>query len=259
MRKSLSRASAIALACAAAFAVSHQSALAADMIPVTEDVMTSSFFQGANTVRGYGTENNRPVLRVSNHNPTGLTGAETIYLHFNQDFSVYTGPVSAVLTLQSVSGNIGFDAGPGNPFLVSAHAVNANPFTSIIDDTNPAPAGTTSWLNFYNNNILAADAAARTSISSFGTVSFDVSSIVNSWIAGTNANHFIALTGKNDLSGNDFLHGFVNNNNGGVLAGATFLTVAAVPEPETYALLLAGLGLIGACVRRQKRTEPNAA
>jgi hypothetical protein len=29
-------------------------------------------------------------------------------------------------------------------------------------------------------------------------------------------------------------------------------TVAAVPEPETYAMLLAGLGLIGAAVKRRK-------
>ena len=30
--------------------------------------------------------------------------------------------------------------------------------------------------------------------------------------------------------------------------------VAAVPEPETYAMLLAGLGLIGSIVRRRKTT-----
>jgi hypothetical protein len=31
------------------------------------------------------------------------------------------------------------------------------------------------------------------------------------------------------------------------------LTVAAVPEPETYAMLLAGLGLVGFAVRRRSR------
>jgi hypothetical protein len=30
--------------------------------------------------------------------------------------------------------------------------------------------------------------------------------------------------------------------------------VAAVPEPESYAMLLAGLGLVGAIVRRRKST-----
>lgn len=257
MRKSLSRASAIALACAAAFAVSHQSARAADVIPVTEDVMTSSFFTGADLVRGYPGDN-RPTFRVSNDNAFGLPGAETIYLYFDRDFSTYTGPVSAILTVQSISGGFNADASPSNPLLLSAHAVNADPFTSITDNTNPG--GTTSWLTFYNNNILAADPAAQTSVSAFGAVNVDVSGIVNSWITGTNTNHFIALTGKNDI-GADVLHGFRNNNDNilGTSSGYSFLTVTAVPEPETYALLLAGLGLIGACVRRQKRTESNAA
>ena len=40
---------------------------------------------------------------------------------------------------------------------------------------------------------------------------------------------------------------------GGSLDNVVVTAVTAVPEPETYALLLAGLGLIGAAVRRQKR------
>lgn len=34
------------------------------------------------------------------------------------------------------------------------------------------------------------------------------------------------------------------------------LNVAAVPEPETYAMLLAGLGLVGIAARRRSKTEP---
>ena len=40
---------------------------------------------------------------------------------------------------------------------------------------------------------------------------------------------------------------------GGSLDNVVITSVTAVPEPETYALLLAGLGLMGAAVRRQKR------
>ncbi|MGY1488796.1 PEP-CTERM sorting domain-containing protein [Methylobacillus pratensis] len=36
--------------------------------------------------------------------------------------------------------------------------------------------------------------------------------------------------------------------------GLLTYTVAAIPEPETYALLLAGLGLVGAAARRRKST-----
>lgn len=35
--------------------------------------------------------------------------------------------------------------------------------------------------------------------------------------------------------------------------GYTFLTVSAVPEPETYAMMLAGLGLLGMTARRRNR------
>ena len=39
----------------------------------------------------------------------------------------------------------------------------------------------------------------------------------------------------------------------GVQAGSTFgINVTAVPEPETYAMLLAGLGLVGSLVRRRR-------
>jgi hypothetical protein len=34
-----------------------------------------------------------------------------------------------------------------------------------------------------------------------------------------------------------------------------FNPVSSVPEPESYALLLAGLGLIGAVVKRRKATQ----
>ena len=40
---------------------------------------------------------------------------------------------------------------------------------------------------------------------------------------------------------------------GGSLDNVVVTAVTAVPEPETYALLLAGLSLLGAAVRRQKR------
>lgn len=237
----------------AALALTLQHAAAADVIPVTEDVMTSSFFQGPNKVRGYAAESTRAVMRVSTGNPQGTTGAETIYLSFSQDFSVYSGPVVATLTLQSTEGGFGLDAGAATPFVVSAHAVSANPLASITDDTNPG--GTISWLDFYNHNILAASSAARTAVTGVGTVTFDVSDIVNGWIAGANSHQFIALTGKNDASGNDFLQGFVNNDNGGTALGVTFLTVSAVPEPGSYALLLAGLGLVGWAARRRTATR----
>ncbi|SEP35797.1 FxDxF family PEP-CTERM protein [Nitrosovibrio sp. Nv6] len=51
------------------------------------------------------------------------------------------------------------------------------------------------------------------------------------------------------VSGMHYLNvtGVTGGTEGGIYAGA----IAAVPEPETYAMLLAGLGLMGAVVRRR--------
>ncbi len=207
----------------------------------TEDVMTSSFFFAPNSVRGYAGEG-RTVFRVSSDNPFGSPGAETIYLSFDpSDFNNFSGPVSASLTMESVSGGFNADAGAGNPFTVSAHALTADPIANITDDTNPA--GPINWLDFYNNNILAADSAASTVIDTFGTVTFDVSAIVNDWIAGSNSIFALALTGLNDTSGNDFLHGFLNNSE---TPGSSFLSVSAVPVPAAVWLFASALlGLVG--------------
>ncbi|MEM7402392.1 MAG: hypothetical protein AAF304_10635 [Pseudomonadota bacterium] len=213
--------------------------LSAVTITPNEDVMTSGFFFGPDFVRGYNGDN-RSVLRVSNTNPFGTTAAETVYLTFDaNDFASFTGPVTANLSVESVSGGFGADAGPGNPFTVSAHAVNADPLTSITDDTNPA--GPISWNDFFDNNILAADSAAISLVDAFEAITFDVSSIVNGWIEGSNSIFAIALTGKNETSDNDFLHGFLNNTEN---PGSTFLTVTAVPIPAAiwmFASVLIGM------------------
>lgn len=221
--------------------VSAAPVFAADVIAVQEDVMTSAFFQGSDLVRGYAGDA-RPTFRVSSDNAFG-TGPETVYLTFSAaDFAGYAGPVdSAILTMQSITGGFGADAGPGNPFTVSAHALSADPLASITDNTNPG--GTIAWTDFLANNVLDADPAALTAVDGFGAVTFDVTTIINDWIDGDNTVYAIALTGKNDVQvGNGFLHGFANNTEA---PGSSFLTVTAVPEPGSLALLgLGGLALL---------------
>jgi PEP-CTERM motif len=220
----------------------------AAVIPVVEDVMTSGFFTGTNLVRGYDADD-RNAHRVSTDGAFGSVAAETVYLTFDPaQFAGFGGPVaSAILTMQSTNGGFGGDASTGNPFTVSAHAVNADPLASITDDTNPG--GPIDWVSFFNGNILPADPAALTAIEEFGPVTFDVTSVVNDWIAGTNTVFALAMTGKNDTSGNDFLHGFLNNSEA---PGSTFLTVN-VPEPTALVLSMAGLfGTVVAGGRRNR-------
>ncbi|MEM8947439.1 MAG: PEP-CTERM sorting domain-containing protein [Planctomycetota bacterium] len=213
-------------------------------IPVQEDVMTSAFFTGTNLVRGYAGDF-RNVHRVGSDNAFGV-GPETIYLTFDPaNFAGFTSPVpQAILTMESAAGGFGGDGGPGNPFIVSAHAVDTDPLTEITDDTNPS--GPTDWLTFFNNNILPADAAALTSVDSFGSVTFDVTAVVNDWISGSNTVFALAMTGKNEPNAGGFLHGFLNNSEN---PGSTFLTI--VPEPTT--LLLSGCGFLGCLLMRRQK------
>ena len=51
---------------------------------------------------------------------------------------------------------------------------------------------------------------------------------------------------------NRYSFGFTTNSNDNVGALLDNVSVTAVPEPETYALMLAGLGLIGFSARRRK-------
>lgn len=61
----------------------------------------------------------------------------------------------------------------------------------------------------------------------------------------TNDNDFSAIAGDNQF----FVIGFKDAD----LGGSVFLpqTIAAIPEPSTYAMLLTGLGLLGFSARRK--------
>jgi hypothetical protein len=57
--------------------------------------------------------------------------------------------------------------------------------------------------------------------------------------------------GSNGLSG-----GLTVEQPGGLPSPLPFAQVAAIPEPETYALMLAGLGVVGFAARRNKKRSP---
>jgi len=60
----------------------------------------------------------------------------------------------------------------------------------------------------------------------------------------------------NGLGASFYLKDLVlTDNSVGAANGLVITSVSAVPEPETYAMLLAGLGLIGATVKRRKRYQ----
>ena len=74
------------------------------------------------------------------------------------------------------------------------------------------------------------------------------------WNQGSNSNDTLQLSYGSAITGPAYIQvtGITDGGNGGIYSGAI---AAAVPEPETYAMLLAGLGLMGAVVRRRSNRK----
>ena len=108
---------------------------------------------------------------------------------------------------------------------------------------------------------------------SITTLDFDVASWINGTISAYNSSNslistqaFSANYGAYSLPGTYQHFSFASNSgissftfNGGDVLGNISIdnvqvsTVSAVPEPETYAMLIAGLGVMGAIARRRKQ------
>lgn len=84
------------------------------------------------------------------------------------------------------------------------------------------------------------------------SVSFQSVSALNT---GNNVQTFASLLG-NDFSFANLAQGTYDLRASGTVNGVNFIgaqfTVTQVPEPETFAMLLAGLGVVGAFARRRK-------
>ncbi|MGB4811045.1 MAG: PEP-CTERM sorting domain-containing protein [Methylophilaceae bacterium] len=144
----------------------------------------------------------------------------------------------------SISNYYGFDSTlPMTPTILSA----------TFKDANGVTIGSKSEITPFNMNLINGSDQLNNSGFSIGSLK-PFSSIDISWDTGsvTKAacfsnywdNEFCREehVGRNLLLANNFSYTFANQ-------------VAAVPEPETYAMLLAGLSLVGFATSRKKRVQ----
>ena len=129
-----------------------------------------------------------------------------------------------------------------------------SPFTSIggslyttasmgSNDASALFTGVATLTNFYRDNVVASGGATLNAVYTDGVA-----------LVATKGN----VIGVNVFPDDSFAG--VSGDHRQLFVNALSVPVAAVPEPETYAMLLGGLGLVGAATRRRRQpAEPVAA
>jgi CHRD domain/PEP-CTERM motif len=165
----------------------------------------------------------------------------------NSSPGIGTAKVTFDLDLVTMRVEASFSGLTGNVTAAHIHCCTSSAFagTAIVASVTPTFTGFPSGATFgtYDKTFdmtLASSYNATFITNNGGTVS----SAMNALLSGMD-------------NGKAYLNIHTSTFGGGEIRG--FLVAAPVPEPESYALLLAGLGLVGAAVRRQVRRPADAA
>jgi hypothetical protein len=191
-----------------------------------------------------------PALQTGNISVDGFTDPESLTVNWSPesknigllqfDLSAYAS-FSGTATL-----NLFHSWNDGN--VLGQNAVfnlyqNTSPWDSTIDEWadrpsyNPTPAAT---LTIGDSN-------------TFLWRSVDVTAAVLSWTSGAMANYGFTLERIDQENPYIYFVAEGESETGDNLRPTLTLVTAPVPEPETYAMMLAGLGLLGLAQRRRKQ------
>ncbi len=134
----------------------------------------------------------------------------------------------------------------------SSQADKTNSFQLIVTDRSDTGAGNFDF-QFNYDNVSWETGSASNGVNGFGGASARAgwsNGTTNSFeLAGSAVNGALLNSGSNALISNQLNSNVAGQYNFSVRNGNV---IPAVPEPETYAMLLAGLGLMGVVARRRR-------
>ena len=175
---------------------------------------------------------------------------------------------AASLRIVSSTGqNFAFNVANGTTTVQTPIQANFSSLAYANNDTDPNTATSLYYIDMSADVLKVATSAFNApTITTIGALGFDVSGVNGFEISGSGAS-FASLTdrdtGKSGLytvnlgTGAATLVGaFGIGGNTAIappLRGLTVATVAAIPEPQTYALMLAGLAAVGCIARRRSK------
>lgn len=155
-----------------------------------------------------------------------------------------------IAAIASVAATSAFASTPANPTATGYSFVD-NTLSGLFTETYTFTAlssGTYSFLNYGSDTITGFtgnlfDVTASTSVGNFQTT----------YTGNVNWDTYTVAGAFNLTQGHQYAFSFSGNATGVSSPNYHGTVTAPVPEPETFAMLLAGLGLIGAVTRRRNK------
>lgn len=189
-------------------------------------------------------------------------GSDVVGLDFNPVADL--NGAASLRVVSSTGQNFAFNVATGATVVQTPIQTNFSSVAYANNDTNPATATSLYYIDTTADVLKVATAAFdNPAISTVGPLGFNANGVNGFDISGLSGTGFAAMTdldtGKSGLytinlgTGTASLVGaFGIGGNTAIAPPLLGLTVAAVPEPGTYALLLAGLAGVGFVARRRR-------